>query len=134
MSRSVTINLPDEVFETIQRIAAHNNETIEAVVNEWLLLFADKPFARIQPDDLTRYTDVQLWAIVERRLLWFEISRFHALMAKAHQDGLAASEQQELDELLDEYNHMILVRSVAFRLLKERGYDVDIYVGVEASE
>lgn len=134
MSRSVTINLPDEVFETIQRIAAHNNETMEAVVNEWLLLFADKPFARIQPDDLVHYTDVQLWAIVERRLLWFEIGRFHALMAKARQDDLTASEIGELDELLDEYNHMILVRSVAFRLLKERGYDVDSYADSGISE
>jgi hypothetical protein len=62
-----------------------------------------------------------LWALVQRRVHWADMLELRELTAKGKQGDLTSSEDKRLRELLDVYDTFVLYRSVALRLLKERG-------------
>ena len=124
----ITVSLPDALYERLQQIAEENDRSLETVVTESLnLLFLPSQRASINLDEIGNYSDEQLWALVHYRMSWNESARLHELSGKSKLTSLSVEEQIELDQLLDQVDHDLLLRSVALRLLKSRGHKVDHY-------
>lgn len=75
-------------------------------------------------------SDEQLWAIVQRRLTWPDSVKLRELMAASKAGELSLSDRAALDNLLDQVDRYTLLRSHALLLLKQRGQDVEKYLGM----
>jgi hypothetical protein len=130
--KSITLDLPDDLYEQVHQVAAQSQRPIERVVLESLrLLFVPPPSSADIATSLAAlpgYADAQLWAVVCQRLAWPQSQRLHDLSAKSKLEGLTADEQRELEDLLSSNDRAMLLRSEALRLLKNRGYDIEAYL------
>jgi predicted DNA-binding protein len=128
--QSIVLDLPDNLYERIQQIADQSDRSLETLLLESLdLLFGNTPDTNLSVSTLDALSDVQLWAVVYRRLLWPQSSRLHHL---SERHPRTTQEQDELDQLLNRVDQDILLRSEALRLLKERGHSVDRFFATEA--
>lgn len=133
--KSVTLQLPDELYDSVQEAAEASDRAIEMVLLESLgLLFRRPSAADIEAElrELTDYSDAQLWAVVYRRLPWTHSVRLQELSQKNKQGQLTAAEQREIEQLIDLIDRYMLLRSEALLLLKQRGHDVETYLKLGA--
>lgn len=122
---SVTLHLPDHLYERVQQIATNSNRTVENVLVEGLTLLLDSDGEPLDSlDDLADFTLIQLWAVVHRRLVWHQSQRLHDLVTKSKYTTLSPDEISERDSLLERNQQLMLQRSEALALLHERGEDV----------
>jgi hypothetical protein len=130
--KSITLDLPDDLYEQVRQLAAQSQRPVERVVLESLrLLFVPPPSSADLAASLAAlsdYSDAQLWAVVYQRLAWPQSQRLHELSANAKLERLTEDEQHELEDLLSSNDRVMLLRSEALRLLKNRGYDIEAYV------
>jgi hypothetical protein len=130
--KSITLDLPDDLYEHVHRVAAQSQRPVERVLLESLrLLFVPPPSSADLTTSLAAlpsYSDAQLWAVVYQRLAWPQSQRLHELSAKNKLERLTADEQRELEDLLSSNDRAMLLRSEALRLLKHRGYDIEAYL------
>jgi hypothetical protein len=130
--KSITLDLPEDLYEHVQQVAAQSQRPIERVVLESLrLLFVPPPSSADLATSLAAlsgYMDAQLWAVAYQRLAWPQSQRLHELSAKNKLERLAEDEQRELEDLLVSNDRTMLLRSEALRLLKQRGYDIEAYL------
>jgi len=123
---TIELQLPDEVYERARQIAGETNRSVEAVLLDSLnLLYSDLPNLNINADDLGRYSDEQLWAIVYQRLAWYQDSRLHELIALGKQGRLTEEDTAEMERLISLVDRVTLLRSRALLLLKQRGHEVE---------
>ena len=120
------IDLPSDLYARLQEAAARSGRSPEAVLVESLdLLFGEPPRDWMDVEmHVDRLSDAQLWALVYRRLPWLASARLRELTQQGQQSVLTAAEQAELARLIDEADHLTLLRSRAAAALQERGYDV----------
>ena len=90
-----------------------------------MLLFGTLANADIVHDELHHYTDEQLWAVVYQRLAWPQDTRLRELIALGKQGLLSDDEKAEMERLIDLVDRMMMLRSQALLLLKQRGHDVE---------
>jgi hypothetical protein len=130
--KSITLDLPDDLYEQVHQVAAQSQRPVERVVLESLrLLFVPPPSAADLATSLAAlpgYADAQLWAVVYQRLAWPQSQRLHELSAKNKLERLTADEQRELADLLSSNDRAMLLRSEALSQLKHRGYDIEAYL------
>jgi len=130
--KSITLDLPDDLYEQVHQMAALSQRPVERVVLESLrLLFVPPPSSADLATNLAAlsgYSDPQLWAVVYQRLAWPQSQRLHELSANKKLERLTEDEQQELEDLLSSNDRAMLLRSEALRLLKNRGYDIETYL------
>jgi hypothetical protein len=129
--KSITLDLPEDLYEQVRQVAAQSQRPMERVVLESLrLLFVPPSSADLATSlaTLSGYTDAQLWAVVYQRLAWPQSQRLHELSAKNKLERLTEDEQRELEDLLVSNDSAMLLRSEALRLLKHRGYDTEAYL------
>jgi plasmid stability protein len=129
-TQSVSVELPDDLYERIREIAARNDRSVEDVLRESLEVMFGHESGRIVvgPDELATYRDDQLWAIVYQRLAWPQRERLRDLTECGKQGNLTSTEQTELETLIDRADQLTLLRSEALRLLKQHGQDIDRYL------
>jgi hypothetical protein len=124
--QSITLDLPDEVYERVRQAAEDSQRPVESVLLDTIaLLFGGKTIDAITPGNLDSLSDDQLWAVVHRPLAWPQDARLRELTALGKSGALSDDEQAEMDTLLDVVDRYVLVRSQALLLLKQRGYDVE---------
>ena len=130
--KSITLDLPDDLYEQVHQMAALSQRPVERVVLESLrLLFVPPPSSADLATNLAAlsgYSDPQLWAVVYQRLAWPQSQRLHELSANKKLERLTEDEQHELEDLLSSNDRAMLLRSEALRLLKNRGYDIETYL------
>ena len=129
--RNLTIDIPDDLYERLQSIAAATQRPPETVLLEsFEILLDDADAGDVGPalEQLDQFTTTQLWATVYRRLLWTDAGRLHELLELGNQGKLTQTERQELNRLTERNNDLMLLRSKALRLLHERGEDVKSYL------
>ena len=130
--KSITLDLPDDLYEQVHQVAAQSQRPVERVVLESLrLLFVPPPSTADLATSLAAlsgYSDAQLWAVVYQRLAWPQSQRLHELSANKKLGRLTEDEQHELEDLLSSNDRAMLLRSEALRLLKNRGYDLEAYL------
>lgn len=129
--RFIQFNVPDEIYERVQQVAEASHLSFEMVLVESLnLLFGQLSSAddlEKQLNDLSGYSDAQLWAVVHSRMAWKQSLRLRELTAKSKQSRLSDTEQEEQERLLDTADRYVLLRSEALVQLKLRGHDVSAY-------
>jgi hypothetical protein len=129
-NKTITLDLPDTLYDRVQQIAEDSSRTPEMVLLESLnLMFEPSSGSGAEElDQLTGYSDEQLWAVVHRRLPWTQSLRLRELVAQSKQGALSSKEKDELQLLLEQVDSYMLLRSEALLLLKQRGHDITPYL------
>lgn len=78
-------------------------------------------------NEMSQYSDEQLWGVVNQRLSRSQSLRLRELSKRNKQGILSASEQIELNSIIDMVDRYMLARSEALLLLQQRGHDVRSY-------
>jgi plasmid stability protein len=127
--QNITVSLPEELYEQLQQRAAQSHRSVEAELVE--VVSSVMPVAaRLTPDlkerlaQLRFLDDTALWQVARRTLSKRTLTRLRTLNAKRQREGLTEAEDQKANELAREYERIVLVRSQAIGLLKERGHDI----------
>lgn len=121
--QTVSLDLPEELYERINRVAQDTNRPVERVLLESLdLLFGDSADAT---EALDSYSDEQLLAVVYRQFAWPYDTRMRELTAQSKEGRLTDDEGAELEKLVRLWDQYVLHRTQALVFLKQRGYDLD---------
>ena len=130
--KSITLDLPEDLYERVRQVAEQSQRPLERVLVESIrLLFVLPPTSTDVATTLAAmpgYADAQLWAVVYQRLAWPQSQRLHELSAKNKLEKLTEDEQSEVEHLLTLNDHAMLLRSEALLLLKNRGHDIAAYL------
>lgn len=128
-TQSVTLHLPDNIYQRIQRTAQLLQRPLEEflldAVTTALPLLDDLPPEMV--DDmaaLALLNDAALWRTARSTLPPTSQEQLDLLLDKKGRGELTATEQQEIDQLLIDYERVVLIRAQAALLLKQREYDV----------
>lgn len=126
VSLTIELEISPEVYERAKQIAQESQRSVKVVLQETLtLMFSSWQEFQIQPTELHHYSDEQLWAIVHRHLAWTHETRLRELVSQAKKERLPEKEYAEMEYLIDQVDHYMLLRSQALILLKARGHDVE---------
>jgi len=127
--QAVTVNLPGPLYERLARRATKAHRTIEAELVDAVATLPDEPDEL--PADMAEAIaalhllgDEELWRAARQRPVPEKASDLEYLHRKRQRDGLSTSELEALATLMKEYTRIMLVRSRAAALLKQRGHDV----------
>ncbi len=128
---TVELQLPEDIYENASDIARCGNRSVESVLQDGLsFLFGAASDMEVSPDALIDFSDEQLWEVIHRRLSWAQDSRLRLLMALGKEGRLAVQERQELEHLVAAVDRQMLLRSKALLLMKQRGHDIEAYLGL----
>jgi hypothetical protein len=129
IARSVTLNLPQLVYERFQRRAEKTARTIEAelldvvaaapVVNDDLPAKLEEELAA-----LALLNDDSLWLAARSRMAETSAELMTELNYKQQREGLNKAELASLNHLGREYDRYLLIRAEAAVLLKRRGVNI----------
>jgi hypothetical protein len=127
--QTITLHISDDVYLRIQRTAQLLKQPLETLlintVQTALPLVDDVPVETVA--DLARLpllNDLALWRKANITLTSEQQSQLTMYLEKKDRQPLTKTEQQALELLLEEYDRIVLIRSQAAVLLKQRGYDV----------
>ncbi len=124
----ITLNLPDSVYSRIQRRASQTNRSVEAeLLDVVTTAVAEDELSDELAEAITQLAlldDESLWRAARGRLPDETSAELESLHLKRQRDGLTESETQQLAGLVRQYERVMLIRSKAALLLKQRGYDV----------
>jgi hypothetical protein len=127
--QTVTIHLPEAFYERMQRAAQMQQRSLEKFLLDAAItgtpLLDDLPLELTdEMAALALVNDAGLWRVARQTLSSEKQEQLDTLLQKRGRGELRPEEQPVLDELLSEYEHVILARAHAAVLLKQRGYDV----------
>lgn len=127
--QTITIDLPDILYQGLKRRAEQTHRSVEIEVLE--VVAAAVPVAEdLSPDlsdavtQLTVLHDDELWRAARSHLAPEAAAEMERLHHKRQSDGLTESEAVALASLVGQYERYMLVRATAAALLRERGHDV----------
>jgi hypothetical protein len=127
---TVTINLPDTVYEQIRQAAEKAQRPIDDVLEEAIaavvpVLDAAPGPLRTALAQLAYLNDAALWQAARTTMPVAQRERLAALHDKQQcGESLTNEERAEEETLLTLYRETLLVRAQAAVLLKQRGYNV----------
>jgi plasmid stability protein len=128
-SQTVTLELPEPLYEQLQARAARRQRTVADEVLD--VLTGASPATEALPDDLEQaiaqlvfLEDGALWQAGRSKMASDDVERLSELNAKRQREGITEAEQQESELLVRQYERSMLVRAQAAALLKQRGHDV----------
>lgn len=128
-NRSVTIQLPDDIYERLRQQAQDTRSTIEEQVVR--AVAATMPPTGLPPeleaelDRLSSLDDQSLWNAARSTLPLRASRRLATLHDKVQRgEGLGERETREEEDLIQQYERVMLIRARAAVLLKERGQDI----------
>jgi plasmid stability protein len=127
--QTVTLRLPDQLYERLRRQAQDSHRTIEEELLDMVVSnVAGEPQL---PGDLASAIEhlpfletEALWRAAKTALSPRDASRLERLHLKRQREALTAAEEHELARLMQEYERALLARARATQLLAERGEDV----------
>ncbi len=128
-TQSVTLYLPDGIYRRVRQTAQVLQRPLEELlldaVTTALPLLDDLP-PELADDiaALALLNDAALWRIARSTMPPSNQKQLDLLLDEKSQGALTARGQQELDQLLSEYERMVLARAQAALLLQQRGYDI----------
>ncbi|MFN8376699.1 MAG: hypothetical protein U0694_27980 [Anaerolineae bacterium] len=129
--KSITLQLPEDVYSAVQEAARVRGSSVEAVIIECAaIIYGDLLLVDVDAlmEQMSFYTDTQLWAVAYRHLTPTQSDSLEELTDKNKSGQLTASEETALDRLLDLIDRHMLLRSQALLLLKQRGRDIDTFL------
>lgn len=131
-TRSVTILLPDPIYQQLKQRADRTRRSIEDELLE--VVAAAVPAADELSEDLAEaisplaaLDDEALWRAARDRLPTDAAERLESLGQKRQREGLTEAEVEEAATLIRQYERVMLVRAHAAALLKQRGHNVPAF-------
>jgi hypothetical protein len=125
----VTLDLPEQLYQQIQRAAEKSRRPLTAVLVEAVAAVA--PVMDVASTDLQAtlasmayWNDAALWRAAQTTLTAEQRARLENLHDKQQREGLTQPERTEEAALVKLYRETLLLRAQAAVLLKLRGYDV----------
>lgn len=127
--QTVTLSLPEPVYEQIRRAAERIQRPVHEVMVEVVAAVApvaDTATAKMRSvlAQMVYLNDAALWQAARSTMPKEQRERLEALHDKQQRQGLTNEERFEEQALLALYDETILVRAQAAVLLRQRGYDV----------
>ena len=114
ISHHVTLDLPPEVAERAQAVAAQSHRRMEDVLLEWLGRAAtDVPVDLLPDEQVLALRDQQMSEDLQREL--------GALLARQREGRLDGVERQRLNELMDIYRRGMVQKAQALKVAVDRG-------------
>lgn len=128
-AQSITLDIPQRVFDQIQKAAEKAHRPIQEVLIEAVTAVAPvinntSPDLRIALAQMAYLNDAALWSAARSSLSSEQRTRLEVLHQKQQGEGLSLQEQQEEQALVKLYQETLLVRAQAAVLLKLRNYDI----------
>lgn len=125
--QTVWVELPNDIYEPMQRLAQQRDSSVENVLIGFLKMLISDEFsvADLTPEQLESSSDEELWAIVWRPLATSVDLRLQELSDLADLGKLTDAQREEMARLVAEVDHYVLIRSKALVTLKKRGHDVE---------
>lgn len=127
--QSITLHVPDDLYQRVKQEAARTRRTIEEEVLEVVALAM--PGQAELPDELAmaveqlHFLDDEALVRAARRHLHRQAARrLEALHLQRQREGLDQAESQEAEQLVRQYERAMLIRAHAVLLLKERGHNI----------
>lgn len=124
MSTTISIELPERTAVQLAQTAHSQQTTIAAVVQSLL----NEQQTRLPPEveteiEALRYLSTELLHMVAKNTLSSAAQERLADLAYQQQtaDGLTSAEQTEQSELLTQYDRIMMRRTIAIDLLRQRG-------------
>jgi hypothetical protein len=129
--QTITISLPEGVYERIKRQSQQNRRTVgdEVVAAVLETLPNDEQLPGDIEQELAQLdtlTVEDLWAAARLTAPPDKEGQMQALLDRQDMEGLTPSEQQEARLLAHFFNRIMLIRAKAAVLLQERGQDIDV--------
>lgn len=128
MTQTITLHLPEDIYQRLQQAAATTHQPLETVLFQTIQGNLP-PVAGDLPPELAEelsvwqtVSDAALWQIVNEPLPAVHWQRHQALLRRNAAGRLSASEQAELPRLRATADQFALRRSYALALLKWRGH------------
>ena len=128
--RTVTIELPDDLYDRLHRraVEAHRSLAAEVVqVLEAAVPSEDDHVPSEWVDELARMNVLDNTALrraARAGLAARDVRRLESLHFKLQAEGLTEAEEQEEQSLVRAYQRAMLLRGQALALLKQRGQDI----------
>jgi hypothetical protein len=128
-AHQIVLNLPGPLYQRVRRTAENLRRSIEDVLLDSVAT-ALPPLTGL-PDEvsdelvsLAFLNDRALWEAARSSLPSEHHRRMDDLLAKKGQGRLSEQEQHTLEQLVNDYEILVLRRSQAALLLQRRGYDM----------
>ena len=137
---SVTLPVPDYIYDRARRIAEGTSQSIEAVLLQQLQEAFTEPLPDLAPDEqseleaLTHLSDDALWTIAREQMPEDRQARLQALMDANSQGTFDNARRSELATLVAQGQRLSLRKAQAAALLTERGYSVTLEAIAAADE
>lgn len=128
-AETVTLQVPGQLYARAQQTAGNNQQALEqllvSAMVSGLSLLDDLPDDMVMDmATLALLNDRALWRVARQTMPEEHYDRMDELLALKSQNLLSATQQQELDTYLAEYDRIVLQRAHAAVLLKQRDYDL----------
>jgi hypothetical protein len=130
MAQAITITLPETIYQRVKVTAEVLSLPVETVVTESIELLLPAFEADMSPATqralatLTYLSDAQLWKAARQNMSRAKQAHLEALAERQKQRELNQKERVELDQLMQEAQHIMLSKAEACRLLAQRGHTV----------
>jgi hypothetical protein len=126
---TVTFDLPEQVYEQIQKAAQKTHRPIKELLVEAVTAVAPvidsaSVDLRAALAQMAYWNDAALWRAARSTLTAEQKTRLEALHDQQQRRGLTHEEANEEKALLQLYRETLLVRAQAAVLLKQRNYNV----------
>lgn len=127
MAQSLTVSLPEAIYQQLLEVARTTRQSLEAVVVQSIRAGAPPDLAKVPERfraDLRALDSLDtavLWRVAQAELEPAKVARYEELLAQNQRGVLSSAEQAQLDCLRDEADLLMLRRAYAYALLKWRG-------------
>lgn len=119
--QSVTVNLPQEIYQRAKRVARATRRSLDQVVVSWIQPPPEPAVAKGGAlEDLDALNDADLAEIARSEAPFGERERLRRLLALQQRRDLTASERREAADLVVRQDFVTLRRARALYLLKQR--------------
>lgn len=127
-NRTVTLQIPEDVYELAQQVAEERHISLESVVSNSVTIVYGPTRGKSDLKSFETFSDEKLWRVVWRPLpVELEI-RLDELSDLGDRGALTNAQRSELKDLVAEVNRFVLIRSKALAELKKRGHDIESYL------
>jgi hypothetical protein len=129
MERTLSIKIPEDVFQKLQRAASLTQRTIDDVIVNTVNATFVTPTELPAPiaDELAimrQMKDESLWETLPPSVTVQQQKRLEELSVISEQRSLSPEESDEQQALLEAHHHSVLRRAQAIAILTLRGYRI----------
>lgn len=128
--QTITVTLPDSVYERIRSTAQATSLTSEEVLKQSVILLLPAfesdipPKLRFNLTKLPLLNDIQLWKVANSVMNNTQQLHLENLAELQKNQPLSEKEQSELNDLMDKAQQIMLCKAEAKRILSQRGHTI----------